>query len=316
MALLLAELRKLRRPLTYATLAGAVLLTVFLDWAGQANSTVKYPASGTLTYGVVSCQEAHLPAGPRCDRFLSRQAATIRRSQQQARSAATLSLAGRSAAGAGRFAAGYTASLVGAAALLLIGAGHIGGEFTGRSVKSILVEDPRRWRFLLAKAMSLWLTGVALIIIDWAVLALASLRLASRYANPRLTSSTSSLLATSLDRSARALLVLAVFAVLCVLAAVLTRNVLGTLGVSLGVILASLALTQASATATWNLAYPIAQWMLFRPGDVPADYLWLIPAHHSPSTASPYIALSVLLLLLAIFCATATGWFRRADVRS
>lgn len=294
-----------------------MLLSLFLDWGGQANSVANYPSDpGQLVYVVTTCKQAAIPAGPHCDSFIADQQAANHRDQQRQLAAAELSLAGRSASGVGRFAAGLTASLVGAATLLLIGAGHIGGEFTGRSVKSILVEDPRRWRFLLAKAASLWLTGVVLMLATWAALALASVKLSSRYANPRLHATTGQLLGTSLDQAGRALLVLAVFTLLSLLAAVLTRNTLGTLGVSLGVVLASLALTQTASTARWNLAYPITGWMRFQSGDTPADYLWLVSTPGHVSAPGQVMGLCVLLAVVAALGAGAVGWFTRADVRS
>lgn len=62
---------------------------------------------------------------------------------------------------AGAEAAGLMASLPGALALALLAGAHIGGEWSGRTMKNLLTQEGRRWRVLAAKLVSLWLAGPA-----------------------------------------------------------------------------------------------------------------------------------------------------------
>lgn len=313
MRLLRGDLRKLRRPLTVWVFLASAVLAVALNWASQANSAVN---QAPTVYGVATCSDAHIPAGPACSDFEKQQHQQAQRQQAQVRHDASVAAAGRSVLGSGRYAAGLTASLLGAVALLLLGAAHVGGEFSGRTVKALLVEDPRRSRVLGVKVLSLWLVGVLLLLVVWAALAIAAWPLSQRYKNSGAPVSGSAALQTSFAQAGRALLVLAVYAVLSVLAAVVTRNVLGTLGVSLGVVIASLAVANIAGLARWTLAYPVSGWMHFTPGATPSDYLWVVSLPKGVIQPSAGISGLVLLAAIAACSLVAVRLFARADLRS
>jgi len=74
---------------------------------------------------------------------------------------------------AGAEAAGLMASLPGALALALLAGGHVGGEWSQRTLKNLLTQHGRRWQVLAAKLASLWLAGVGLVAACWAALAVA-----------------------------------------------------------------------------------------------------------------------------------------------
>ncbi len=316
MRLLRAELRKLLRPLTYWSVIAVAVTACFLVQQTQGNYELDHPRhqSPPVAQPAPSCTVLGLPAGPRCAEIQRGSLQADERFRREALAASRLAKAGQQPLGVGRFAAGLLASLVGAGALLLLAAGHVGGEWTGRTIKSILVQDGRRGRLLLAKVVSLWLVGVALLAVTWAALALIAPYLAHKYGNPTVTLPVGQAAVTALAQSARALLVLAVFAVLGVAAAVLTRNTLGTFFLGFGVVLLSQVLIGIEAVARWTPAYWVTGWMRFRQGNVPADYLWTVrPAVGVATPTSPFGLVSLVLFLGAV---GALAWvaFSRSDV--
>ena len=133
------------------------------------------------------------------------------------------------------------ASLPGALALALLAGAHVGGEWSGRTMKNLLTQHGRRWRVLAAKLVSLWLAGVGLIAACWAG---AGRGRAGRSASldhlPAPHESLHHALSLAGSQVARALLVLAVFAAIGLLAAVLTRDTIGTMAATAGAIVAML----------------------------------------------------------------------------
>ncbi len=316
MRLLRAELRKLLRPLTYWSVIAVAVTACFLVQQTQGNYELDHPRhqSPPVAQPAPSCTVLGLPAGPRCAEIQRGSLQADERFRREALAASRLAKAGQQPLGVGRFAAGLLASLVGAGALLLLAAGHVGGEWTGRTIKSILVQDGRRGRLLLAKVVSLWLVGVALLAVTWAALALIAPYLAHKYGNPTVTLPVGQAAVTALAQSARALLVLAVFAVLGVAAAVLTRNTLGTFFLGFGVVLLSLLLGQFPATARWTLSYWVTAWMGFLRNEAIPDYLWSVRLPAGVTT--PTARFGVIALLLFSTATAAVAWLtlRRSDV--
>jgi ABC-type transport system involved in multi-copper enzyme maturation permease subunit len=79
------------------------------------------------------------------------------------------------------------ASLPGALLILLLAAGHVGGEWNDRTIKVLLCQEGRRWRVLAAKLVSLWFVAIATLILDWVALAAISpiLKASFPLADPR-----------------------------------------------------------------------------------------------------------------------------------
>jgi ABC-type transport system involved in multi-copper enzyme maturation permease subunit len=156
--------------------------------------------------------------------------------------------------GVGVLAAGMLASFPGAVALLLLAAGHLGNEWSGRTLKSVLTQEGRRWRVLTAKLTSLWLAGIGLLLAVWAGLALLTVWFRTYdLRGPRLTMAAAWDLA--LPQLARALLVLASFVVLGVLAAVVVRNTLGTFFLAFAFLVASMILAGFTAATRATIAW-------------------------------------------------------------
>lgn len=317
MRLLRVELRKLRRPLLYWTAIAVVLVSALLVWGAEANSVVYNPPPGAAPLTRESpptCAFYDLPPGPECAKRQEAIRAASERDLRLALAGSRLARAGQQPLGVGRFAAGLLASLVGAGALLLLAAGHVGGEWSGRTIKSILVQDGRRGRLLVAKVASLWLTGVALLALTWATLAVLTPYLAHKYANPTVNLSMSDAAGTAFSQAARALLVLGVFSMLGVAAAVLTRNTLGTFALGFGVVLLSQVLFGVASVTRWTPAYWVTGWMRFRPGNLPADYLWTVQSPPGVPSPTPGFGLVALLLLLAAVAVVTWSVFSRSDV--
>jgi hypothetical protein len=57
--------------------------------------------------------------------------------------------------------------------LEVLAGGHVGGEWSGRTLKNLLTQCGHRGRLLAAKLGSLWLAGVGLVGVCWAALAVA-----------------------------------------------------------------------------------------------------------------------------------------------
>jgi hypothetical protein len=164
MRLLHAELIKLARPLTWGVAAAAALFCVLLAVGGAHNAALE---GGAPAVHIPSCAELGIPAGPRCARAEALQRARVNQaSAEPAQVAAQLN-----PLAAGAEAAGLMASLPGALALALLAGAHIGGEWSGRTMKNLLAQQGRRWRVLAAKLVSLWLAGIGLIAVCWVALA-------------------------------------------------------------------------------------------------------------------------------------------------
>jgi ABC-type transport system involved in multi-copper enzyme maturation permease subunit len=110
-------------------------------------------------------------------------------------------------------------------------------------------------------------------------------------------------------------LVIAVFALLGVTAAVIARNALTAFALAGGVLLASLtAAGNLAALAPWTPAYWVSGWMQFRSHGYVIYHFWVdaFPASvQSPSALGGFIGLVGLTAAAAV---TAVAVFRRSDI--
>jgi hypothetical protein len=164
--LVVAELGKLVRPLSFGVAGAAAVFCVLLAAGGAHNAEIN--AQGAPGR-VPTCATLQAPAGPSCARA---QAAARARLRQIG--AGPSQVAGQlTPAAAGAEAAGLLASLPGTLAMALLAGAHVGGEWSGRTMKSLLTQHGRRWQVLAAKLVSLWLAGAGLMAVCWAALAIA-----------------------------------------------------------------------------------------------------------------------------------------------
>ncbi len=301
MRLLRAELRKLRRPLVVWTAVALVAIVGLHAWGIQRNA--RSALSGAfaggplptcpelgLADGSVRCQQIqeqnqrlfcasqNLDVGPQCDTAIAQAEAQARQAFQvflrQEAARARVARAMQTPSGVGYLAAGMMASLIGAVALLLLAGGHIGNEWSGRTIKQVFVQEGRRWRVVLAKFVSLWLVGVLLLIVVWAGLAALAPVLAPLYRLRAPSVSAGAALRISLPVVWRALLVLAAFAALGTLCAAVTRNTLGAFFLGFAFVIASQFLAGYKVIGRWTLTQHVAGWMGFHPSDIVLNHFW------------------------------------------
>jgi len=340
--LLRAELRKLRRPLVAWTALAIVAIVGLHAWGLQRSA--KSTLSGTQ-FGagpIPTCQQMNLPEGsaqcrqiqdqnrrvfcaeqnvhlgPQCDQAIAQAQAQAQQGFQEfvrqeagpARSAKAM----QNPLGGGILAAGMMASMVGAVALLLLAAGHVGNEWSGKTIKQVLAQEGRRWRVLLAKLFSLWLLGIALLLVLWGALAILAPIFASAYHLPVPSVSGGSALSLSLRVAWRALLVLAAFATLGTLCAVVTRNTLGSFFLAFAFVIASQILAPYKWIGRFTLASHVAGWMGFHSSDLALNHLWrddFYPLKFPTHTAG----LIGLAVTIVVFVALALLRLERSDVK-
>jgi ABC-type transport system involved in multi-copper enzyme maturation permease subunit len=308
--LLRAEMIKLGRPLTWGVAGAAALFCVLLATGGAHNAAVE--AAAPVGH-IPACAELGIPAGPRCARAKALERARVNQvSGQAAQVAAQLS-----PAAAGAEAAGLMASLPGALALALLAGAHIGGEWSGRTLKGLLTQQGQRWRVLAAKLVSLWLAGAGLTAVCWMALAAAGPALMHTDHLPASHASAVHGLSLAGSQVARALLVLAAFAVIGLLAAVLTRSTIGTTAAAAGAVVAMLVAAALPAIGRWTPATWVQAWMGFPAGQasitsLPTNF-WsrFISASGAPGHLTGLVGLAGLL---AVCSAAAAAAFRRQDI--
>jgi len=318
-----AELTKLRRPLTWGVAVAAVLISLAFAWQGAKNASAAQQTSGGAVLRPPSCGDFALPPGSLCDQAVAvqvqidayhrQQAAARPSTRHNARPSDALPV--EQPLAAGKVALGFMASLGGGLLILLLAAGHMGGEWDSQTIKTLLCQDGRRWRVLTAKVVSLWITAAAILILDWVVLAAASPILKGAYPLPGPGLSWSSAWSTVAADTARAPLIIAIFAILGVAAAVIIRNSLGALALAAGFIVASLAVAgNFPAIASWTFAYWVSGWMQFHSHGYVIYHFWVdgFPTGvHAPGALTGCIG---LLATGVVVSAGALAVFRHADI--
>ncbi|GAA0329242.1 ABC transporter permease subunit [Actinoallomurus spadix] len=315
MRLLRAELRKLNRPLLYGVAFAATLFCVLLAVGAASNTASDVAGAGRVPS---SCAELRMPEGSACEatKVSGRARAALDRERELRTAKRTAAHLGPAAGGAE--AAGLMASLPGVLAIALLAGGHVGGEWSGRTLKTVLTHCGRRERVLAAKLVSLWLAGAGLIAACWAALAVAGPILVRAYDLPSPHVSVAGELRHSAGQFGRALAVIAVFAVIGLLAAVVTRGSIGTMAATAGIFITVLALAGLPGTGRWTPATWVQEWMGFAAGlgsitRLP-DNFW---SRFIPATGSPPGPSAGLIGLAATFVAgalLAVALFRRSDV--
>jgi hypothetical protein len=328
MRLLRAELRKLRRPLTLWVLGLGTLLSVVLAWGGLTNDHDYLASPGYRAPAPVSCADLGLPGGPDCARQLAvyQRVATagvkndIATTLRAIRRSAVLDVYIEQPLGAGAMAGGLMASLPGLALIALLAAGHAGGEWTGRTLKTVLAVEGRRWRFLMAKALSLWLASVLLLALAWAALAAATPVWRAAFPLPVHHPSLQEQWAHTWPVLWHAVLTLAVFSALAVTAAVLTRSVVGTLTATVGTILAALIAAGFRTVSDWSPATWVSAWTRF-PAQANVVTSFWARVSGQPTRAGlqqPHLGWAAALLCLTGFTAAcwtiSVVWLRRTDI--
>jgi hypothetical protein len=310
-----AELATLNRPLTWAVIAAAGVFCVLLAIGGASNARQGMLGGGRQP---ASCAVLKLPAGPACDHVQAVQRERMEAERANSTAEATATAAQLDPVAAGAEAAGLMASLPGAIALALLAGGHVGGEWSGRTLKNVLIQNGRRWRILAAKLGSLWLAAVAATCVCWACLAVAGpvIRRADHLPDPH--QSTGAALAWASSHIGRSLLVLAAFAAIGLLAGVITRGTIGTMAATAAADIVMLIAATLPGLGRWTPATWVQGWMGFAAGQGSVttlpDNFW--SRFISSGGAPPSHEVGLVGVLAMLFtCALTSMWvFQRMDV--
>jgi ABC-type transport system involved in multi-copper enzyme maturation permease subunit len=316
---LVAELRKLRRPLLLWLSGGAALLSIFFGIYSQ-DATSTDIKNARLT---VEEQNASRPAppelgltkrGPEYERLLAEMRAGNEEWLRALQIGAAPIRLTQHPLGAASLAAPLSASMLGAFFVFLLAGAHVGGEWSHRTIKEILRLDGRRARFVALKVVSVWLGSLWLFISGW--LGLALLGQLSQHLWPLPGSvSYGAALHASAPLVGRAVLVLLFFSVLGVCTAIVVRNPLaaffGALVLAGG---ANFLAIVMPAQPRFMPARWVSTWMQFQmPESSPAvDHVWVDRSLHITPTFSILALTGLALLLLSV----AVLDLRRRDVLS
>jgi ABC-type transport system involved in multi-copper enzyme maturation permease subunit len=328
-----AELRKAVRPLVGAVALGLLLAAATFAWQQQAaasqqvafvNSSLSSPsgiAQGAGAPQIPTCAALGLSPGPECDNAQARarqayqsQLDAMNRQAAAGRQLVRTAAIQQSPVGAGLMASSLMASLLGAIAIFLLAAGQFGGEWTGGTIATVLTQDTRRWRLLLGKFLSLFLLAQGLLLSMWALLALLAVIFQSTYPLPGTAAlSFADGFAVAGPAVAKSVLVTAVFSALGVLAAVITRNALGTLLLALGGLILWMMLVLFPSLAPLSVGYWVSGWMSFSPAGVSYGQVWSgVPA--AIASPSQLLGLEGLVAVLVVAGIVSTVRFQRLDI--
>ena len=305
-------------------MAGLTSLT--FAWQGVRNAyNGSVQPSPRATPPVVTCQDLALPAGALCNRaaavqeqidaFRIQQAGPAPDTRHNAHPSDALPVQQPLAAW-GSWQPALWCPSQGRLLILLLAAGHMANEWNGRTMKVVLTQEGRGWRVIAAKAASLWIVAIGVLVVDWVALALFSPILKAAYPlGTRGLSWSAAWTAVAAD-AARAPLVLAAFTVLGVTAAVLIRNTIGAFAAALGILVVSLAAAgNLAAVAPWTITWWVSGWMQFRSHGYVVYHYWV---DSFPGNAgSPGFVAGTLGVIgsTVVLGAIAVGIFRRAEVR-
>jgi len=322
-----AELRKLARPLTVATLCITGFFCLFQATVHLFNGSQQLaaltaegsmvPVPTDIDVEPPPCSVLGLPVGSTCEaaqrdfidgRRKARELAVSAQDQQiyEVRKALVV----RGPLGAALLGIGMWASVPGALAVMLLAAGHIANEWSGRTLKTILIQDGRRVRLLGAKMLTLWVAACGLMLATGAFLALVSPLLAAAFPMDAGSISASVGIGTALGYAARATLVLAAFAAIGTLASVLTRSTLGAMFLGVAAVVASLAGGAVPKMSPLTLGYWVSGWMGFHPRSL-IPRVWVELAGAAPGRLTGLVA---LVILVGSALSLAAVRFRRIDV--
>jgi ABC-type transport system involved in multi-copper enzyme maturation permease subunit len=257
--LLLAEVRKLVRPLVWGTGLAITMFCVLIT-LGAANNARGGQASPRIPD---VCAGGTTPA---CAQVVARaHAAAFTAAQATSRLAQPGQI--------GHVAAGMLASLPGLLLIALVAGGHWGGEWGSRTIRSLLAREGRRTRVLVAKWLTVWAAGVATMLACWIVLAVAAPVAAAASGLPAPGTSLWAGLGSSLESAGRAVIVLGLFAAVGIAAGAVARGQLATTAIAAGSMLLALLVAGIGSVGMWSPASFVQAWMGFgESGYLPTNF--------------------------------------------
>lgn len=311
-----AEVRKLIRPLAVAATVVAILLC--LVWAAiireAASSNLRAAESGArfTLQNPTSCKGFNLPPGPRCERFKEKERENAITELTSTRLGAAQARAVTSGLGAARLVSGLLGTAVGALVVILLGAMSAGGEWTGRTIIPLVLQDGRRARLLVAKILGVWCAALLIFTAAWAGVGILSPVLMGPLWHLPSDPAVALALPVLLGSVARTAVVLLVYAAIGVASGSLTRTPIGGALAALGGISASLLLARFAPIAPFTFAVWVADWL--RPEAGFAQFVVIDLWPRAQTQLAPIAALGALLATGGALAALATVTFSRTDV--
>jgi ABC-type transport system involved in multi-copper enzyme maturation permease subunit len=247
--LLVAELRKLIRPLVWGAGLAITGFCLLITWGGANN------ARGAL-------------ASPRipdvCARAVTAQCQqVVAHAHAAARAAAAATSLLAQPGEIGHVAAGMLASVPGLLLIALVAGGHWGGEWGSRTIRQLLARQGRRTRVLAAKWLTIWAAGVATLVCCWLVLAAAAPLIAAGAGLPAAHASIWAGLGSSASAAGRAVIVLGLFAAVGTAAGAIARGQLATTAITAGSMLLALLVAGITSIGRLSPASFVQAWMSF-----------------------------------------------------
>lgn len=294
-----AELAKMLRPLCLWAVAAFAAISCLLVWGAQANAHANANAGVPPVFPCSQIVQAPGSTPRSCASVQAEERAFQAHMRRQQRLGLAQAAAGQSPLGAGGLAADEAATLLGAVIVGLVAAGHTAGEWREHTIASALIANSRRWRFVLLKAFSTWLVGIASLVLGWA--ALAALAPVFHHSYP-LRGGAGPGAGSVFAEIGAAMLVMACYSVLATLAATLTRSPLGAFFLTLAALVGSFFAAKVAAVAALSLPY----WVTGLLALPKAGYLNLFwPTTFPHAVPTPGISFGALGLLA--FIAVGTG---------
>ncbi len=247
--LLIAELRKLIRPLVWGTGLVITGFCLLITWGGANN------ARGALASPRVPdvCARA---VTPQCRQVVAH-------AHDVARTAAAATSLLAQPGEIGHVAAGMLASVPGLLLIALIAGGHWGGEWGSRTIRALLARQGRRTWVLAAKWLTIWAAAVATLLCCWLVLAVAAPLIVAGAGLPAAHASTWAGLGSSASAAGRAVIVLGMFAAVGTAAGAIARGQLATTAITAGSMLLALLISGIASVGWLSPASFVQDWMGF-----------------------------------------------------
>lgn len=258
--LLIAELRKLVRPLVWGTGLAIVGFCLLITW-GAANN-----ARGAMASPRIPDACAHA-ASLQCRQVIAH-------AHAEAKIAASATSLLAQPGEIGHVAAGMLASVPGLLLIALVAGGHWGGEWGLRTIRQLLSREGRRTRVLAAKWLTIWAAGVATMVCCWLVLAVAAPVITAAVGLPAAHASVWAGLGSSASAAARAVIVLGLFAAVGTAAGAIARGQLATTAITAGSMLLALLVAGIASVGRLSPASFVQAWMRFdSAGYLPTNFL-------------------------------------------
>ncbi len=258
--LLVAEFRKLARPLVWGTGLAITGFCVLITWGGANN------ARGGL-------------ASPRipdvCVRAVTAQCRqVVAHAHGAARDAASATSLLTQPGEIGHVAAGMLASVPGLLLIALVAGGHWGGEWGSKTIRQLLSRQGHRTWVLTAKWLTIWAAGVVTMGCCWLVLAVAGPVISAAAGLPAAHVSLWAGLGSSASAIGRASVVLALFAAVGTAAGAIARGQLATTAITAGSMLLALLVAGITSIGRYSPASFVQAWMGFGAGGYLPTNFW------------------------------------------